>query len=197
MSTESFTSSFCPFYEYIIWIPFIFEIVAVVNRHLRSCKLLKRACSQKRIALISHYHKKSAVKLSPVFFVFFFENHGLTNNYTTGITKNCSRAAFFKIQRRRVTSTLKKVHRKNEQLSEFEVAMPTGRGYCYQIGLHPARHWSRSASTRTIRPSDWKKCRCRSPSSSLCLAVEADRGHAVPELEARRVTPVSRRWRQG
>jgi hypothetical protein len=34
---------------------------------------------------------------------------------------------------------------------------------------------------------------CRSLNSSLCLAVEADPGRAVPETKARRVKPVSRR----
>lgn len=37
---------------------------------------------------------------------------------------------------------------------------------------------------------------CRSRSSSLCLAVEADPGRAVPEPWPGRVTPVSRSWQR-
>lgn len=41
----------------------------------------------------------------------------------------------------------------------------------------------------------YEKClTCRNHGSSLCLAVEADPGRAVPEPEARRAQPVSRPW---
>ena len=51
-------------------------------------------------------------------------------------------------------------------------------------------------NTETLRPTRGQEpgvLTCRSPSSSLCLAVEADPGRAVPEPKPRRVTPVSRR----
>jgi len=40
----------------------------------------------------------------------------------------------------------------------------------------------------------WRCLTCRNHGSSLCLAVEADPGRAVPVPEARRAQPVSRPW---